>query len=131
MKDELGHKIIITYFYEQDRSLIQQISLDANNYKFNIFDMIFQIATASEYQYYKIEGNITSENIINSFRLLQQNKLPKVAKSELSPTRNDKPVKIAVYNNFHEMVVLNKVEFLVLFYRDTCPHCRKIKPIFE
>lgn len=52
-------------------------------------------------------------------------------KSEPVPESNDGPVKVAVAENFKELVLENPKDILVEFYAPWCGHCKKLAPTFE
>jgi len=52
-------------------------------------------------------------------------------KSEALPEKNDGPVKVAVAQNFQEVVIDNNKDVLIEFYAPWCGHCKKLAPTFE
>lgn len=52
-------------------------------------------------------------------------------KSEPVPEKNDGPVKVAVAENFKELVLDNPKDVLVEFYAPWCGHCKKLAPTYE
>lgn len=52
-------------------------------------------------------------------------------KSEPIPDSNDGPVKVAVAENFEELITNNDKDILIEFYAPWCGHCKKLAPTFE
>ncbi|XP_054724701.1 protein disulfide-isomerase A3-like [Uloborus diversus] len=52
-------------------------------------------------------------------------------KSEPLPEKNDGPVKVAVAQNFQELVIDNDKDILIEFYAPWCGHCKKLAPTYE
>lgn len=52
-------------------------------------------------------------------------------KSEPLPEKNDGPVKVAVAENFKELVLESPKDVLIEFYAPWCGHCKKLAPTYE
>lgn len=52
-------------------------------------------------------------------------------KSEPIPENNNEPVKVAVANNFREVVTDNEKDTLIEFYAPWCGHCKKLAPTYD
>lgn len=62
---------------------------------------------------------------------LLDEKLTPYLKSEPVPETNDEPVKVAVANNFDQVVLNNDKDTLIEFYAPWCGHCKKLAPVFD
>lgn len=52
-------------------------------------------------------------------------------KSEPIPENNNEPVKVAVADNFRDVVTENGKDTLIEFYAPWCGHCKKLAPTYD
>lgn len=62
---------------------------------------------------------------------LKAGKLEPYVKSEPIPDKNDGPIKIAVANNFNELVINSGKDTFVEFYAPWCTHCKALEPVMD
>ncbi|XP_013793250.2 protein disulfide-isomerase A3-like, partial [Limulus polyphemus] len=82
-------------------------------------------------QKFRMEDEYSPENLEKFLQNLIDGNLKPHTKSEPIPESNDGPVKVAVGENFNELVVENDKDILVEFYAPWCGHCKKLAPTYE
>lgn len=79
---------------------------------------------------YKISEPTTFELKL-TLTAYKEGKLRPYYKSEPLPNSNDQPVKIAVGDNFDDLVINNDKFVLVEVYAPWCGHCKQFEPIYN
>lgn len=84
-----------------------------------------------KYFYFNQKYFYRVENLEKFIRDFQDGKLEPYVKSEAIPEDNTTPVKVAVANNFDDIVINNGVDTLIEFYAPWCGHCKNLAPVYE
>jgi protein disulfide-isomerase A1 len=92
---------------------------------------VFIVNPQAELQKYKLEGDITAENIEKLFNNWKAGALKRHLKTEEIPAANDENVRTLVGKNFNEVVLDETKDVLVEFYAPWCGHCKSLAPIYE
>lgn len=71
------------------------------------------------------------ENLKRFVSDLKNEKLEPFKKSEKIPATNDEPVKIAVANNFDEIVTNNGKDTFLEIYAPWCGFCKDLAPVYD
>ncbi|KAG7471533.1 disulfide-isomerase A3-like [Solea senegalensis] len=58
-------------------------------------------------------------------------RLKRYVKSEPAPERNSAPVKVVVAETFDDIINDGDKDAVILFYSPSCPHCKKLEPVFR
>ncbi|KAG8181198.1 hypothetical protein JTE90_013168 [Oedothorax gibbosus] len=82
-------------------------------------------------QKFNMKEEFSVENFEAFIKKFLEGSLDPHLKSEALPEKNDGPVKIAVAQNFQELVVDNDKDILIEFYAPWCGHCKKLAPAYE
>lgn len=80
---------------------------------------------------FKLDGELTVDNIKEFAQHLLEGKLKPFYKSEPVPESNDGDVKIVVGNNFEEIVLDESKDVLLEIYAPWCGHCQALEPIYN
>lgn len=94
-------------------------------------DNVIVIARYNKSKKYLMKKEFTMENFEEFLNDLKNGKLKPHTKSEPIPRDNDGPVKIAVSDNFDEIVLDNGKDTMVQFYAPWCYHCKELAPIYD
>lgn len=82
-------------------------------------------------QKFNMKEEFSVENFEKFVQDFVDGKLEPHLKSEPVPESNDGPVKVAVAQNFEELVTQNPKDILIEFYAPWCGHCKKLAPAYE
>lgn len=82
-------------------------------------------------QKFNMKEEFSVENFESFVKKFLDGSLEPHLKSEALPEKNDGPVKVAVAQNFEELVTKNDKDILIEFYAPWCGHCKKLAPTFE
>ncbi|XP_035211283.1 protein disulfide-isomerase A3-like, partial [Stegodyphus dumicola] len=82
-------------------------------------------------QKFNMKEEFSIENFEEFVKKFLDGSLEPHLKSEPLPEKNDGPVKIAVAQNFQELVTDNDKDVLIEFYAPWCGHCKKLAPTYE
>ncbi|KAJ3187108.1 protein disulfide-isomerase precursor [Gaertneriomyces sp. JEL0708] len=74
---------------------------------------------------------ITTANIESFVKDFVSGSIKPFLKSEEVPESNDGPVKVAVLNNYNDLVLNKNADVLVEFYAPWCGHCKNLAPIWD
>lgn len=81
---------------------------------------------------YALKDKFSVETLEQFVKDFKDGKLEAFVKSEDLPTDNENAdVKVAVGNNFDELVINSDKDTLIEFYAPWCGHCKKLAPAFE
>uniref|UniRef100_A0A4D5R9Q9 Protein disulfide-isomerase n=1 Tax=Scolopendra viridis TaxID=118503 RepID=A0A4D5R9Q9_SCOVI len=78
-----------------------------------------------------MEGEFSMESFEKFIKDFLDEKVKPYLKSEPIPEKNDEPVKVAVAQNFDELINKNEKDVLIEFYAPWCGHCKKLAPTFD
>lgn len=82
-------------------------------------------------QKFNMKDEFSIENFETFVKNFLDGSLEPHLKSEPLPEKNDGPVKVAVAQNFQELVTDNEKDILIEFYAPWCGHCKKLAPTYE
>jgi len=82
-------------------------------------------------QKFNMKEEFSIENFEDFVKKFLDGSLEPHLKSEPLPEKNDGPVKVAVAQNFQELVTDNEKDVLIEFYAPWCGHCKKLAPAYE
>ncbi|GIY17985.1 protein disulfide-isomerase A3 [Caerostris extrusa] len=82
-------------------------------------------------QKFNMKEEFSVENFESFVKKFLDGSLEPHLKSEPLPEKNDGPVKVAVAQNFQELVMDNDKDILIEFYAPWCGHCKKLAPAYE
>lgn len=89
------------------------------------------VARDENNQKFVMQDTFSTESLELFVQDLLDEKLTPYLKSEPVPESNDEPVKVAVANNFDQVVLNNDKDTLIEFYAPWCGHCKKLAPVFD
>jgi len=82
-------------------------------------------------QKYKMDDDITSENVEEFYKDYVDGKLRTYLKSEPIPDASGDAVRTVVAQNFKKVVLDPSKDVLIEFYAPWCGHCQRISPLME
>ncbi|XP_012277222.1 protein disulfide-isomerase A3 [Orussus abietinus] len=98
---------------------------------FTTGDKPIVLARDSKNQKFSLKEQFSVENFEAFLKDLVAGNLEPYVKSEPIPEDNSGNVKVAVAQNFDEIVTNNGKDTLIEFYAPWCGHCKKLAPVFD
>ena len=145
-KQNEEQKINIFPFYRAARNLKKAIHLVVADYsteigsqavdilklKFADLPKVFIIdCRTEEIQLFRMDREITEENIFEFAKNWGLNKLNPLVFSEEIPTKQTFPILTVVGKNYKELVIESSQDFLIYYFSEKCEACKRFEKIYR
>ncbi len=121
------HLITADYSTELGSQVVEILKL-----KFPDLPKVFIIdCRKEEIQLYRMDKEITEENIFEFAKNWGLNKLNPLVFSEEIPAKQTFPILTVVGKNYKELIIDSPQDFLVYFYSPTCEACKRFEKIYR
>lgn len=103
------------------------VETDADFPAFGIYDG----ASKKKYPFSGRGSGLNAQSVGSFVEDFLANRLQPSVKSEPIPTSYDGPVTSVVANNYNEVVMDSGKDVLLYYFREDCPYCRALAPVYE